>query len=242
LSRELLLARRNAVTEAEWLACEDPAPLLQFLSGKVSERKLRLFACACCRRIWPLLPDARSRAAVEAGEQYADGRVTGKQLRLIRVAARRGVSAVRVALRPAARVAASVAGPPLTVPVVAAFTANIARVVGASASAGAATPITASLSAQAAEQAGQCRLLRELLGPLPFWSIPVEPTWLAWRDGVVRKMAQTIHDEARFDDLPILADALEDAGCADADLLAHCRQTEKHVRGCWVVDLLLGKG
>jgi hypothetical protein len=55
-------------------------------------------------------------------------------------------------------------------------------------------------------------------------------------------LAQAIDDERAFDRLPILADALEDAGCTDADLLNHCRGPGLHVMGCWVVDMLLGKG
>jgi hypothetical protein len=54
-------------------------------------------------------------------------------------------------------------------------------------------------------------------------------------------MARRIYDERAFHDLPILADALEEAGCTDAEILAHCRSSGEHVRGCWVVDLVLGK-
>jgi hypothetical protein len=55
------------------------------------------------------------------------------------------------------------------------------------------------------------------------------------------KLARSIYQEERFHDLPVLADALEEAGCTDADILAHCRQPGSHVRGCWVVDAILGK-
>jgi hypothetical protein len=72
-------------------------------------------------------------------------------------------------------------------------------------------------------------------------SVRAEPSWLAWNDGTVPRIAQDIYDEWAFDRLPILADALEDAGCDNADILAHCRQAGEHVRGCWVVDLLLDK-
>jgi hypothetical protein len=63
------------MTEAEWLACTDPAPMLEFLGDRASSRKLRLFAVACCRRIWPLITEAHCREAVEVAERLADGLV-----------------------------------------------------------------------------------------------------------------------------------------------------------------------
>jgi hypothetical protein len=92
----------------------------------------------------------------------------------------------------------------------------------------------------AAERAAQCGLLRDLLGG-PSRAVRLDPSWLAWGGRAVRKMAEVIYEEGQFEDLPVLADALEEAGCADPDILNHCRAPGVHVRGCWVVDLLLGK-
>ncbi len=83
-------------------------------------------------------------------------------------------------------------------------------------------------------------IMRDVFGN-PFQSVPVDTSWVAWNDGTVRKLAQLIYDDRDFDRLPLLADALEDAGCTDAAILSHCREPGEHVRGCWVVDLLLGK-
>jgi len=74
-----------------------------------------------------------------------------------------------------------------------------------------------------------------------FRSIVIDPAWLAWHGGTMPAIARRVYDDRAFHDLPILADALEDAGCTNTDLLAHCRGGGPHVRGCWAVDLLLGK-
>ena len=87
----------------------------------------------------------------------------------------------------------------------------------------------------------QCRAVRDIY-PNPFRQPPrLDASCLAWNSGTVSKLATAIYDERAFGRMPILADALEDAGCADADILGHCRGGGEHVRGCWVVDLLLGK-
>jgi hypothetical protein len=82
-----------------------------------------------------------------------------------------------------------------------------------------------------------CSLIRDLF-VLPGRNFSGDP---GWRSSRVKSVAQTIYEERRFEDLPILADALEEAGCTNAELLDHCRQPGEHVRGCWVVDLILDK-
>jgi hypothetical protein len=90
-------------------------------------------------------------------------------------------------------------------------------------------------------------MLRDLFGN-PFRPASLDPDWLTWKDGTIPKMAQTIYEARELpsghldrDRLAILGDALEDAGCSDPEILGHCQGPGPHVRGCWVVDLLLGK-
>jgi hypothetical protein len=94
----------------------------------------------------------------------------------------------------------------------------------------------------------QCGLLRDLFGN-PFRPAAIEPAWLAWNGGAVTRLAEVAYQER---DLPfghlsparlaLVADALEDAGCGDAEILGHLRAAEPHVRGCWAVDLMTGRG
>ncbi|MBN9519490.1 hypothetical protein J0H58_13365 [bacterium] len=83
----------------------------------------------------------------------------------------------------------------------------------------------------------QVALVRDIFGN-PFQPVTFEPSW---RTTAVDGLATGIYEEKAFDRLPVLADALEDAGCSDGDILDHCRSQGEHVRGCWVVDLILGK-
>jgi hypothetical protein len=82
--------------------------------------------------------------------------------------------------------------------------------------------------------------LRDIVGN-PFHPVPVRLPWLTWNGGCVPRLARAIYDQRRFGDLPILADALEEAGCQEEALLGHCRSAHEYVRGCWALDLLLGK-
>src|SRR4051794_21834083 len=79
------------MTEEEWLCCSDTMTMLEFLRGKTSERKMRLFACACCQFLSPLMTDERSRRAVECGERYADGLASPLELEVLRAEARAAI-------------------------------------------------------------------------------------------------------------------------------------------------------
>jgi hypothetical protein len=238
------------MTEAEWLACADPQPMLEFLRGKASDRKVRLFACACCRRIWHLLPDERSRQAVEVAEEYAEGGIEAHTIRDAWDA--EGVTAIGHALDGATALDAAW-GADWTAKNVADAVreivgrertkAVIERMVNGSA------PLSDAEhnvqrereeSSYRSERKAQSSALRDLIGN-PFCPLTVDPTWLAWNNGAIPMLARTIYDDRAFDRLPLLADGLVAAGCTNEDILAHGRSGGEHVRGCWVVDLVLGK-
>jgi hypothetical protein len=86
----------------------------------------------------------------------------------------------------------------------------------------------------------QAALLRDIFAN-PFRPVALDPGYLAWSGGSIPKLAQSIYEDRAFDRLPILADALLDAGCDDEELMGHCRSDGPHVRGCWGIDLILGK-
>jgi hypothetical protein len=94
--------------------------------------------------------------------------------------------------------------------------------------------------ASSEEQKYQARLLREIVGN-PFRPVVIDPSWLCWNGKTIHKLAQSIYENQAIEQLPILADALEEAGYTNPDILDHCRKPGEHVRGCWLVDLLLNK-
>jgi hypothetical protein len=231
------------MTEAEWLAATAPWAMLEFLegTGRGPDRKLRLFAAACCRRIWRLVTDARSRRAVEAAEAYADARIDGRQLQSAAEAASaatagpyddspHGQQGAHLHARMAAMWAAMDPISPEEV-------AN--RTFGAT---------VCDPDDPEEEEAPQAGLLRDIFGN-PFDRTPdLRPDWLRWNGGVVRTLAETAYQHRTMpagrlkrQRLALLADALEDAGCSDAELLSHLRSPGPHVRGCWALDLVLGK-
>ncbi len=218
------------MTESEWLECTDSTPMLKCLRRKTSERKLRHFACSCCRDIWNRMSDERSRFAVEAAERFADGEATSVELLTAYNAASvtRGTAAWAAAwasekvARKAARMTAKAA---------------VRAVAWAAA-------ITAVEAEEAAAKARLVGIFRDIFCN-PFRPVAINSIWLTSN---VTTLAQAAYEErilpsGQLDParLAILSDALEEAGCDHADMLSHLRSPGPHVRGCWAVDLLLGK-
>jgi hypothetical protein len=292
-------------------ALERPLSLLDQLDdlpATVSSRKVRLFVAACCRRVWPLLADERSRQAVAAAEDFADGRIDrpdligawteaeavwdhlgpdagpAPQMREAacmvadgllafsfvqsadaqREAERGRAKAVALLSRKlaaeceaqararpqterlqaewsAAAAAAGVKGvPPLGADCDDAVLADDGLAEQYQRLAGAFEEAVRSHrpAALRAEQAFQHALFDDVF-TAP--GGPADAAWLAWNDGAVPRLAREIYDGRRFDRLPELADLLQSAGCAEESALRHCREGKHHVRGCWVLDLLLGQ-
>jgi hypothetical protein len=231
------------MTEAEWSKCRELEPMLESLIGRASKRKCLLFQVGCCRRIWHLLTDDRSRRAVEVAEEYADGHATAGQLRTagnkaenVNWAAWERFNAAKKDKRPLLREALA-ARAAMAVTRMGKYTRQ--SITGASGvGITVAQAAAQGVPAQRAEFAAQTDLLRCIFGPLSTRPVTLDPSWLT---STVTALAQAIYADRAFDRLPILADALEDADCTNQDILSHCRSGGEHVRGCWVVDLLLGR-
>lgn len=208
------------MTEQEWLGCGEPQKMLDFLP-EATDRKLRMFAVACCRRLSQLFADETSHRAIEMSERYADGFATEEDLAAISAVVTEFENVILYLLVPEMWLSSAVSN----------ATHNAAERHGIL------TPALDFESAHKSEYVVQSRFLRDIVGN-PFRPVTVAP---AWRTATAVSLATAIYDERAFGRLPILADALEDAGCTDADILSHCRQPGAHVRGCWVVDLVLGK-
>ena len=234
------------MAEQEWLAPTDVTRMLGFLRGKGSDRKLRLFAVACCRRVWHLLTDGRSRKAITVAELFADGQVGDEEMNEIRnryrdasgftgfVFAEVG-EAVKVNAHHAATGAAF-------------QTRQLSFFCGKVGNTDADLAAADCIRCDAEERAVQSSVLRDIFDN-PFRSPPpLSPAVLNWNDRTVPRIAQSVYDDRRMPEgtlntsrLAILADALLDAGCDDDELIRHCRSEGPHVRGCWAVDLILGK-
>ena len=260
------------MTESEWLASTDPQAMLQFLSGKASDRKLRLFACACVRSIRQHLIEPAGRDALQVSERYADGDASPRQLAKAGRSAENAWTAKNNAQPQAyalSRAAGEVGGLLITAIDAAksctdkeafdtAWSANIcaAHVTGRQAAILAVpatyddpdTYVREELAGRLKQYACQSGFLHDIIGN-PFRPMPALPApVLSWHDRLVPRLAQSIYDERLLPEgtldnsrLAILSGALLDASCKDETLLGHLWSPGPHVRGCFAVDIILGR-
>lgn len=229
------------MNELDWIVGADPEGMLAYLDGKTTDRKLRLAACAFVRHRWSLIHYPMPRAAVELAERLAEGRAAAADVEEMRQNAAQWAynapmfeqptyQAIGAALAESASEAARLACDFIRQQAV--REAAYELIPGQD---------EARINAEAADaerrQLGQ--LLHEIFGN-PFRPARVEPAWLRGSDGAATALARWIDEEHRLEELPYLADALTDAGCDDDAMIRHLRQPG-HLRGCWVLDLVLGR-
>jgi hypothetical protein len=258
------------MTESDWAACNDPKDMVRFLKdgGKLSERKARLFAVACCFHcFWYRLQDDRTRIAAGVAARHAEGLAEAQEVR-------EAAASAHVVAETLDRKFVEELGD-----LSARMLPNVGEDAYAAATAALAIndPLAAArnstyVPSDQQERQIQVHFLRDLFGPLPFRPVTLSPSVRVWNSGTVVRLAQAIYQEQPLPDnsdtlewfrrrreqaiypgrqlpsgfliiqgLAVLADALEEAGCADTGILGHLRGSGPHVRGCWVVDLCLGK-
>ena len=250
------------MTESEWFACADPAPMLDFLKGKVSNRKLRLFLVACARLFWNQIPDVtlrtgveasdprydwpamatEMRRAVEVGERYADGQALASEREMSSNQLGRLFCFMETTIHQIARMMGLTYNH---------FTAIFGLCYCTVLPRSGLNRLETSTHWQAGvllSAQHQLPRLRDIFGNPFSSSPPIQHSVLTWNDATVRRIAESIYNERRMPEgtldtsrLAILHDALLDAGCDNEELLTHLRSECQHYRGCWVIDLILGK-
>jgi hypothetical protein len=226
------------MTEAEWQTCTDLPALLrcacsEFHANRTNRgrRLLRLFACAVGRSVWDLVPAPEGRAFVERCEQFADSPVRGTEVEDFVTPKGKGhewwkeLGHLRWVMRTThgwRKNANTIAIAAVQVRRVAVRAYRAGQLPGTSA-----TAVERQMKQRHADLFGN-----------PFRAPAITEDTLRWNEGTVVKIAKGIYDEQAYERVPILADALEEAGCTDAEVLTHCRGSGPHVRGCWVVDRL----
>jgi hypothetical protein len=208
--------------------------MLETLRGRASDRKLRLFAVGCCHRTLTGTTPARSLLAVQVAERFADG-LAGRQ-ELLRARSLPFHAAEQFSFRRSEELREKgEAWLPRN------LSDEEVRLYFVAETAHPYTPVRIGLLRHRLRWDYQLMrvapaMLRDVVGN-PFRPATFGP---CWRTPNVVVLARRIYDEGTFDRMPELADALEGAGCDDADTLGHCRGAGPHARGCWVIDALLG--
>lgn len=242
------MAKREwwAISEIEWLQSTDSSKLIHFLEHQrgIADRKWWLFAVGCCQFILDAIHDHRSRNAFDVVERLADGNATTHDLDAAHRLACEVLTDIGADRKwyPPEDVARVITMPNST-PSSMAYGASmrVCSVIGQfawKAAMGKGRRYQDKMRRMAYERQGNIHLslVRCVFGN-PFRPAASDPRWLT---PTVVALAQGIYDDRAFNRLPVLADALEEAGCTDPAILEHCRGPGPHARGCWVVDLLLG--
>jgi hypothetical protein len=216
--------------ESGWLTTRDTAGLERYLRQTDTPahlRRLSLFACACARRVLHRIVDPEFASAcgrlLEESEALCDRGHSMKDHRLAFEQARSRF--------------------PLPGRLASDDECYAGLAVLKASSGGLFLQGVRELSLRATRRLKEADAQRDLLRCVfgnPFRQIILDPTWLAWQNGLIPALARHIHDERRIDEMPVLGDALEDAGCDDEVILAHCRDGDAHIRGCWLLDSILG--
>jgi hypothetical protein len=204
------------LTEAQWLVSDDSYLLLGHLEGTFNSRKRNLIACAVCRYHREHIDDLQFHYLIDLADQVVDGKAMRHEFANAWHAQFEELTANRRLPRAAMWEAEGTVNGQI----------DLRGPRGG--------PRIKAVSST------EANLIRCIVGN-PFRPVSIDPAWLTWNNRTMSALAETIYTERAFDRLPILGDALEEAGCDNADILNHCRGPGPHARACWVVDLLLGK-
>lgn len=228
-----------SMSEQEWDEETDASTKLEFLPGEISERKLMMFAATCCKRMGSLVTDHRLLAGIECVQRLPEGNIQPSELQHIisgvweyyhsQLARQFDDPACGAVIEALERDSQHW---PVAHHWVAAVSSHVKCAI--------VDPLIQrgeDESAWAEEQREQCLIVSDIFGN-PFRPVSLDQSW---RTSTIQAIAKQMYDSHDFSPMPILADALQDSGCENEDILSHCRGDGPHVRGCWVVDLILGK-
>jgi hypothetical protein len=236
----------SIANEVEWRECGEPDAMICYLLSlnRGIDRQWRLFACACARSVWDLLSPA-GWEAIEASERAADGLPLSRSLEAIAYQVWPAPGKFTAEGKKAREEAAAAARMCCSSDARYGIRARQSAALAAGWLAAAELPRHAQVRPawQLARRMAEDTLagiLRDIFDPfVP--TVTFATRWLDQDHGFIRRMSQDIYHDRNFHDLPVLADALEDAGCDDPHLLEHLRRPDGHVRGCWALDVVLGK-
>jgi hypothetical protein len=222
------------MSESDWLACKNPGKMLLLSIRKTTDRKMRLFAATCCRLLWHMFRDDRSRKVIEVAERFADGVATREELDM----------ATAYGMEVANAAASGGPGVPDLLPyyvAVATTRCDERQFIRA------ARRTAAWVGLGHGRGKEMCDMLRCIFGNPVRPLRPLDAALLTWQNGVVTELAQAAYDERVMPKgtldpacLAVLCDALEEAD-AGSQLISHLRSPGPHVRGCFALDAILGK-